>query len=91
MAIIRTVSLTKEHDEMIKKYNLKVSHILRKALDELDAYYSGELLDTNASLRAKVERLMSHLDNTYNFINEKGLYKEYHNVLDKTNEELNAK
>lgn len=74
MAIIKSVSLTKEHADMVERDGVSLSAVLRTALEQLHLYKTGELLETTASLNAKIERLASDKQKMIDFINEKGLF-----------------
>lgn len=77
MAIIKSVSLSEEHAAMVKKDGVSLSAVLRTALEQLHLYKTGQLLDSNASLMAKVQRLTENVEKFAKFINDKGLYDEF--------------
>jgi hypothetical protein len=77
MTIIKSVSITKEHDEMIKRDGISLSAVLRTALDQFHLYKTGELLETTSSMSAKIQRLTDNIERFAKFINDKGLYNEF--------------
>ena len=77
MTIIKSVSITEEHAEMIKKDKISLSGVLRKALDDIHAYKTGELLETTASLSKKIERITENLNKAMTFIYSKGYSDEF--------------
>ena len=72
LAII-SCSLPTEQLQFCKNNGFSPSFLLQSAIIEKMAINSGEILDSNASLVAKVSRLTSHIDKMMAFINEKGL------------------
>lgn len=77
MAIIKSVSLSEDHAEMIKREKLSLSAVLRTALEQVSLEKSGQLLESNAHLIAKIERLMNNIQKFSEFLQERGLYDEF--------------
>lgn len=77
MTIIKSVSLTEEHAEMVKRDGISLSGVLRKALDDIHAYKTGDLLDTTASMSKKIERITENLNKAMTFIYSKGLSDDF--------------
>ena len=59
--VIKSISIPVEQAEFVKKNKIKLSMICQVKIKELMDYESGAILDSNASLRAKVERLTEHI------------------------------
>jgi len=74
---IVSVSIPIEMREFCYSHALSPSHILRAAIEEKMKYESGELLDSNASLIAKIGRLSSIIQQYTDFLNKKGYMEEY--------------
>jgi len=81
MTVIKSVSLSDEHAEYCKREGVSLSAVLRAALDRHHAYKTGELLEDNASLNAKIGRLMDNLQKLYKFIEKNGLSDAWFNEL----------
>jgi len=77
MGYIISVSLTDEHYHFMKKNWLSPSKLLQDALRQVEAVKNGELLESNASLNAKISRLADNLDKAMNFIKDRGLSDEF--------------
>lgn len=82
MAIIRSVSLTKEHADMVDRDKVSLSAVLRTALEQLHLYKTGELLDTTASLQAKVERLGIYIKEYRAFMEKEGIINKFDGILE---------
>lgn len=77
MTVIKSISLTDEHAEMVKRDGISLSAVLRRALEEVHAYKTGELLENTASLSKKIERISENLNKAMEFINKKGLSDDF--------------
>jgi len=82
MAIIKSVSLTKEHAEMCERDGVSLSAVLRTALEQLHLYKTGELLDDLGTMNRKLIRLSEDRQKFFDFLNEKGLFEEFHGILE---------
>jgi hypothetical protein len=71
------VSLSAEDKAFCNQNGLSPSRLLQEAISEKRKYLSGEILDSNSSLVAKVERLTDHINKYADFLNKKGLMEEY--------------
>lgn len=72
--VIKSISMPVEMAEFVKKHNVKLSQICQIKIKELMDYESGEILETNASLMAKIGRLsdtIQRLQEENNVLEEK--------------------
>ena len=82
MAIIKTVSLSEDHALMVKREGVSLSAVLRTALEQLLQVKNGEILESNAHLQAKIQRLLDNQQKLLDFLNAKGLFNEYYGILE---------
>ena len=75
--IIKSVSLTKDHAEMVEKYHISLTAVLRQALNLKEKEIMGEVLDDNASLVAKVRRLTDYITKYTEFLEKRGLTNDF--------------
>jgi hypothetical protein len=76
LAII-SCSLPSEQLHFCKNTGLSPSFLLQSAILEKMQLNSGEILDSNASLQAKINRLSEHIAKMMEFINKKGLQDDF--------------
>lgn len=77
MRVSITTTVTAEQKLFVKSHGLKFSNILDEAINDKMKYASGEIMETNASLMAKIERLMSHISEYTDFINNNNLMDKF--------------
>lgn len=70
---IISCSLPSEQLQFCKNKSLSPSFLLQSAIIEKMALDSGEILESNASLVAKINRLTEHISKMMEFITAKGL------------------
>lgn len=77
MTSIISVSMPTDMAIFIKKEGISPSFVLQEAIRNIEAVKNGQLLDSNASLQAKVTRLGDTIEKMAQFINDKGFYDEF--------------
>jgi len=75
--VILVMSLPQDLANYVKKASLSPSFMLRQAITEQQKLDSGEILESNASLMAKIQRLTEHISKMMEFINQKGLQNDF--------------
>ena len=75
--VILSCSITKEQDDFLAKSGLSASKLLQRAIDEENKLNSGEILESNASLNAKVERLAATIQGYADFLTKNGLMEKF--------------
>lgn len=71
------VSVPITHREFCEQNGLSPSRLLQNAIEEKMKYQSGEILDSNASLVAKISRISDNMQKYVDFIEKKGLMAEF--------------
>jgi hypothetical protein len=72
-----TISVEDKHWDMIKRANLKPSHVLREALNNLEINESGQVISNLKIANQKISRLLDQIYKMGDFMKEKGLQDEF--------------
>lgn len=75
--VIKSVCMPLELAIFAEKHGISLSKALQGALRNMEREKNGELLESNASLNQRINRISDNLQNAMRFMEQKGVIDEF--------------